>query len=223
MRLIQGWAAKVQETEVTTVTNKKVPWPVLSWVDLTSARERGNDGSTDKAAEFTYTFPDRSTWWWRINIDYSCLELQAKPTTFNQASGVEGRTTEMIQAILDTHIFELALRKMSLRTDPLVGGGHLTIDRSTTFGNNARWIRNFLVLYANDAATWRGGRRRLQRTGVHRAHRRWASRLRPRDPGLRPSGHRPEPDGGRRPRQGLARPGLPQGALPGGRPPTIRG
>lgn len=81
----------------------------------------------------------RETWSINFDLDPNCIELQAEPVTY----AFYDRHKEMIDALL----FERA----TCSPDPdwrTGGGGHISLDRATAFGNNLQWFRNFLVLYA---------------------------------------------------------------------------
>jgi hypothetical protein len=153
VRLIDAWVNGVARRSVVAGQGTLAP-PVVNREALNFADERGTDAGGQQAATFTYTLPSGRIWWWKADIDYGCIETQAEPATRAVTGGEGDNDAVAINAIITTHIFSLAT---SLHVSPHaeVGGGHLSLDRRTTFGDNARWLRNFLVLYANDPNRWR--------------------------------------------------------------------
>lgn len=82
----------------------------------------------------------KETWAVNFDLDPNCIELQAQPITF--------AFYERHKEIINTLFF----RRGSCRPDPdwqTGGGGHISLDLATAFGNNLRWFQNFLVLYAD--------------------------------------------------------------------------
>lgn len=82
----------------------------------------------------------KETWEVNFDLDPNCIELQAQPITF--------AFYERHKEIINTLFF----RRGSCRPDPdwqTGGGGHISLDLATAFGNNLRWLQNFLVLYAD--------------------------------------------------------------------------
>jgi len=82
----------------------------------------------------------KETWTVNFDLDPNCIELQAQPVTF--------AFYERHREILNYLFF----RRGSCRPDSdwqTGGGGHISLDLATAFGNNLRWLQNFLVLYAD--------------------------------------------------------------------------
>lgn len=133
LSLIGDWKAEVEnlrpKPEISTPPNKK---------------------AGANAVQFTYHIggSDLETWWWALDVDDGCLETQTQPMTQQQTN------IATVTNIINNHIFKVATEKLGLQTHDLVGGGHLSIDRASTVGNSARAVRNYLVNYVNDAATW---------------------------------------------------------------------
>ncbi len=86
-------------------------------------------------------------WWWVLDVDEGCIETQTDPTSFDDLK--DGA----IQRIIEEDIFKQAA-KLGIEPHAEVGGGHLSLDRATTFGDDAQTFRNFLVLYANQKDKW---------------------------------------------------------------------
>ena len=143
VELIEIWVKEVDRLKKTYTLD-------ISRSQLSGGADKGAHG-----AKFTYTLPSGSTWWWNLDIDYACLETQAQPTTYNQATGAweNNKDNSTINAIIRDHIFGAA-QSIGVRSDAKIGGGHLSLDRATTFGDNARFFRNFLVLYVNEHIQW---------------------------------------------------------------------
>lgn len=81
----------------------------------------------------------KETWTVNFDLDPNCIELQAEPVT----CAFYDRHKEMINTLL----FERAACPPDPRWD-VGGGGHISLDLATAFGNHLQWFRNFLVLYA---------------------------------------------------------------------------
>ncbi|MEH2362942.1 eCIS core domain-containing protein [Nostoc sp.] len=132
--LIESWAGKIK-------THNGKP------VDKKTPPTEGNlQPKSKKSIQFIYNLKQGGKWWWALDIDNGCLETQTKPMTYEDASGE-------IKTIIDKHIFALA-GQMKLRADDLIGSGHITLDASTTFKDDARTLRNFLVSYHSDFEKW---------------------------------------------------------------------
>lgn len=81
----------------------------------------------------------KETWTVNFDLDPNCIELQAEPVTY----AFYDRHKEMIDALL--------FKRATCPPDPdwrTGGGGHISLDLATAFGNHLQWFRNFLVLYA---------------------------------------------------------------------------
>lgn len=106
----------------------------------------------------------KNDWWCVVSRDDGCVELQT--LAINPSEAYSDITTKAIQAIFEVAQSDALLLSHSevgrgskwkdenLRTDPLIGGGHLSMDRATTFGKHARAFRNFMVQYVNDHEVW---------------------------------------------------------------------
>lgn len=82
----------------------------------------------------------KENWTVNFDLDPNCIELQAEPVPY----AFYDRHKEMINTLF--------FRRESCTPDPrweVGGGGHISIDLATAFGNNLHCFRNFLVLYAN--------------------------------------------------------------------------
>lgn len=84
------------------------------------------------------------SWSFNIDLDPLCIEIQTKPITFE--------TYISLRPLFDNAIFKTANRLgLFADTNPDTGGGgHISIDKACAFQNNAHYLRNFLVLYANE-------------------------------------------------------------------------
>lgn len=136
-RLLGEWSKRVRASRV-------------PGVQLTTSTEPAKGQKSAQAVKFTYTSDaNQATWWWRLDLDDGCLETQSDPMTAAQATAGNGVP---INEIIQAQIFDVG-RALGLRADPLVGGGHLSLDRATTL-DSALTLRNFLVIYANEANAW---------------------------------------------------------------------
>ena len=82
----------------------------------------------------------KENWTVNFDLDPNCIELQAEPVPY----AFYDRYKEIINALF--------FRRESCMPDPrwdVGGGGHISIDLATAFGNNLQCFRNFLVLYAD--------------------------------------------------------------------------
>ncbi|WP_248927582.1 hypothetical protein [Paenibacillus hamazuiensis] len=103
-----------------------------------------------KARAFKYQLKElQREWWWVLDIDDGCIETQTAPTSLKDLKG-----SKEIQHIIDNDIFNAA-KKLKLEPDAEIGGGHLSLDRASTFGESSVAFRNFIVLYTNNADHWR--------------------------------------------------------------------
>lgn len=154
---IKEWEQKVLENPLSLET--KI-YPVITRDPITE----GGYKDDKTVPRFTYTFgqPAR-TWWWRLNVDPGCLEMQTDPMTKLDATADwdpgAAEASRVINTIIGEHIFAVAnlikKERVALAPHDLIGGGHLTLDAATTFRDNPRWFRNLLVLYTNDAVKWK--------------------------------------------------------------------
>lgn len=158
VRLIKSWADLVAGTRIVIDRSKDTMLPAparserpLNWAD----HRKPTDGAGDKCIRFTYTLPSRKTWWWQLNIDYQCIETQTDPATRALMTDRASPDGTAVATIINSHIFAIAAGQgIAVAPHATIGGGHITIDRATAFGDNARWLRNFLVLYSNDPGKW---------------------------------------------------------------------
>jgi hypothetical protein len=150
--LIERWAGLLKNLPIIVKNPLPAPTPVPEPFNF--AKERDSEGHKDApsqtAIKFVYTLPSGGQWWWRANIDYACIECQTDPITASLMVSSIGDDPAAIYQIISSHIFSVATDSLGLKPHAEIGGGHLTLDRMTTFADNARWFRNFLVLYAND-------------------------------------------------------------------------
>jgi hypothetical protein len=155
--VIDAWVAEVPRRKIFAGDgNLADPVVTRGALNFSTERTRKNrpDGNGQKSAKFVYTLPSGAQWWWNADIDYGCIETQADPATRRTVGGEGGNDSEAINSIINTHIFSAA-SALGVNPHAEVGGGHLSLDRTTTFGDNARWLRNFLVLYANQPNKWK--------------------------------------------------------------------
>ncbi len=83
-------------------------------------------------------------WSFNIDLDPFCIEIQTRPITYNMF--------KILQPLYDMAIFNTA-QTLGLFPDPnpdTGGGGHISLDKTGAFQNNAHYLRNFLVLYVNE-------------------------------------------------------------------------
>ena len=83
-------------------------------------------------------------WSFNIDLDPFCIEIQTQPITYNMF--------KILQPLYDMAIFNTA-QTLGLFPDPnpdTGGGGHISLDKTGAFQNNAHYLRNFLVLYVNE-------------------------------------------------------------------------
>jgi hypothetical protein len=156
VRLITAWAAAVPGTRIM-VDGNAIAAPARSELPLNWAaeRQRPKDADDQRCIRFTYTLPSRKTWWWQLNVDYQCIETQTDPATRALMSAGDTPDGTAVASIITSHIFGIAASQpIGLAPHATIGGGHVTIDRATAFGDNARWLRNYLVLYSNDPVKW---------------------------------------------------------------------
>ncbi len=128
----------------------------------------GHVGKATFAKKITYTFtePKEWTWYWVVDIDEACYETQTKPTSVSEFENGP------IKEIINEHIFkgaaEVKLQEearprakgnkksadkpeaptLGLRPDPTStgGGGHLSFDLGTAFGDENGAISVELML-----------------------------------------------------------------------------
>lgn len=93
------------------------------------------------------------SWWYQTNIDNACLELQMAPTTLAEFAG--GPINKWTQGIFDVAA-QLGLQSGARG----MGGGHLSMDRASSFSDSTILFARLLQIY-NDRA--KGG-------GIHKAY-----------------------------------------------------
>ena len=90
---------------------------------------------------YKVTFPEKDNFWVQISTDPSVIEIQSKAST--------AKEFEAAQPILD----ELFTKAKKIGVAPHLGGGgggHIHMDYASTFGDDARLFRNFLVDFMNN-------------------------------------------------------------------------
>ena len=110
--------------------------------------------SIDGAMRFTFSAPGfdamgkqtQLNWWYQTNIDNACLELQMAPTTLAEfADSMIGKWTQSI--------FDVA-GQLGLQSGAAgMGGGHLSMDRASSFGNSAILFARLVQVYNERART----------------------------------------------------------------------
>ncbi len=85
--------------------------------------------------------------WVAFGLDQSVIEVQTKPSTLDEL-------TEQEQWI-QKHVFALT-KELGLEPDKDHGGGHLTLDNETAFGDDSKLYRNFHADFSNHPAMSRG-------------------------------------------------------------------
>ncbi len=116
---IYQWTEYAKATPI-----QNVPKPTVTAV---------NDGKGEYAKQVNYEFPDGTTWWWKADIDEGCYETQTQPT----ASG--DLTSGRVNSIIEAHIFGGAAKKgLTVDRSATGGGGHLSMDFSTSAGGTVR-------------------------------------------------------------------------------------
>lgn len=123
-------------------------WPLASGYQPVISKP-SKATKSPKARMFTYQIGDlKRSWWWVLDVDDGCIETQTAPISMKDlnASGI-------IKHIIEKDIFSGA-EKSGLAPDALVGGGHISLDRATTFGESGLSLRNFIVEYTNLAGQW---------------------------------------------------------------------
>jgi hypothetical protein len=162
-RLIDLWRDKVLVKDLYAGdSTDPLATPTESDHDLNWKGVRAGSANPDRAEQrrrrFTYALPSGGTWWWQLDVDYQCIETQTDPATRAMMTAGTSADADVISTIIQGHIFDIGLSgSLGLQTHATIGGGHITLDRRTAFGDNARWLRNYLVLYANDVnGAWSG-------------------------------------------------------------------
>jgi hypothetical protein len=125
---------------------------IKKWQKPKNAKEVPPDRRTKspQARMFVYQIDElKQDWWWILDVDDGCLETQTKPISIDDVN-----KSQVIQSIIDKDIFGEA-KNQGLAPHALVGGGHLSLDSQTTFGNSAVAFRNFIVAYTNNIDLWR--------------------------------------------------------------------
>lgn len=92
-----------------------------------------NDGFTVRVA---YS----NGFWFEITTDEQVLEVQTKPSTFDEFHALRER--------LQRDLFDVA-HQVGLQPDIFASGGHIHIGIKEAFGNDGRLLRNFFVDFAN--------------------------------------------------------------------------
>lgn len=85
-------------------------------------------------------FKDQNNFWIQISTDPAVVEIQTKPSTVEEYKGAK--------KILD-HLFTSAAKTGITPHIGGRGGGHIHMDFATTFGNDAKLFRNFVVDFMN--------------------------------------------------------------------------
>ena len=85
------------------------------------------------------------SWYFNIDLDPNCIEIQTQPISYDKFS--------KLKDLINTAIFGVAERLgLVADTDSNTGGGgHISFDVDTAFGDNAHYLRNFLVAYARES------------------------------------------------------------------------
>jgi len=117
------------------------------WVRLLlSKRPPGLDhveALKDKSGYPVFRFTYADGFWYQCSIDIACIETQ----TFKMSLGDAQSRGWLLRLRRD--IFDIAA-ELSLRADPVAGGGHLHLDIGRSFGNDPRLFRAFLVDFCNN-------------------------------------------------------------------------
>ena len=110
--------------------------------------------SIEGAMRFTFSAPGfdamgqpaQLSWWYQTNVDNACLELQMAPTTLAEfADGMIGKWTQSI--------FDVA-GQLGLQSGAAgMGGGHLSMDRASSFGDSAILFARLVQIYNDRART----------------------------------------------------------------------
>ena len=105
--LIHEWAGHLKTLPIV-VGDPPLAAPTPVPEPFNFAKERENEGHKDPpdqtAIKFVYILPSGAQWWWRANIDYTCIECQTDPiTTTMMVSGV-GDDPAAIFQIISSHI-----------------------------------------------------------------------------------------------------------------------
>jgi hypothetical protein len=95
----------------------------------------------------TFTFPAIG-WSYDVTVDDACVEIITPPVPASQLEHGE------IARAMDLYIFGVA-HNIGLAADPLVGGGHINIDRATGFGAGGQVLYTFLRKFMADADYWK--------------------------------------------------------------------
>lgn len=77
-----------------------------------------------KVARYNYKKKGAEIWWWQLDIDYECIELQTRPSSLMEIRGVK--------IPIERDIFTTAA-DLGLAADPKIGGGHISVDSKTAF------------------------------------------------------------------------------------------
>jgi hypothetical protein len=93
-------------------------------------------------------------WWYQTNVDNSCLELQMAPTTLGEFN--DGLISRWAQSI-----FDVAQQLKLLSGAKSMGGGHLSMDRASTFGDSAVVFTRMVQVYNT----------RARKGGIHQGYR----------------------------------------------------
>lgn len=96
--------------------------------------------NTYGARVFQISFPEQDGFWVQISTDPSVVEIQTKPSTLAEYTKHEAILDELFQAG----------KRVGISPDSWgTGGGHIHMDFASTFGEDKRLFRNFLVDFMN--------------------------------------------------------------------------
>ncbi len=138
-KYLEGWAVLV-DRKFSNAKDSKVAVTAAVPLSRPAARRftfSGQDWDDDGQ-------PVPLSWWYQTNVDNCCLELQMAPTTLGEfRDGLIGRWAQSI--------FEVA-GDLGLKTGAdSKGGGHLSMDRASSFGDSAILFSRMVQLYNNMA------------------------------------------------------------------------
>lgn len=93
---------------------------------------------------FNYSYKgDERNWWFVIDIDSNCIELQTKPSSYNEL--------EFLSPVINKCIFGAAL-SLGLKPDSshLGGGGHISLDAKSSLKNSPQILFDFISKYTEE-------------------------------------------------------------------------
>lgn len=96
--------------------------------------------SVDKYGSEKFRVKYGDGFWFDITLDPQVVEIQTKPSTYEEFLHMKGR--------MHDDIF-LAAKAVGIEPDIMASGGHIHIGTSSAFGKDARLLRNFIVDFAN--------------------------------------------------------------------------